>query len=46
MKKIILNLMKCMAATSLSIATLSINTTSNWIIHQPEIPKEIYKLKK
>ncbi|CEK36648.1 Autoinducer prepeptide [[Clostridium] sordellii] len=46
MKKIIFKLMKVMAATSLSIAALSTNTVSNWIIYQPEIPKELYKLKK
>lgn len=45
MKKIVLKLLKNMSVLSFGIAVLSSNSASAWIIHQPQEPKELAKLK-
>ncbi|MDB8791353.1 cyclic lactone autoinducer peptide [Romboutsia sp. 1001216sp1] len=46
MKKLILKSLKKTSYLAIFVATMSVNTTCTWIIHQPSIPKELKKLKK
>ncbi len=46
MKKTLLKLLKSISAMSFGIAVLSANSPSSWIIHEPEMPQDINKLKR
>lgn len=46
MKKIISMALKNVGTLAIGVLFLSANTTSNFISHQPEIPKDIKKFKK
>ena len=45
--KVILNIiLKSMGALSISAVSLSANTTSLWLAHQPNIPEGVKKFKR
>lgn len=45
MKEFLSRIIKNIGCLSIGMLYLSANTTSGWIAHQPEIPKEIKKYK-
>lgn len=46
MKKYLLKFMKYTGNLAAFTALVSINTTCNWFIHQPEVPNSVKSLKK
>lgn len=46
MKKILSMVLKNIGTLAIGVLFLSANTTSNFISHQPEMPKDIKKFKK
>ena len=46
MKKTLLQLLKGISAMSFGIALLSANSPSSWIIHEPEMPQSMNRLKR
>ncbi|MCC0645539.1 MULTISPECIES: cyclic lactone autoinducer peptide [unclassified Clostridioides] len=46
MKKITSKLLQYTGKLSICILTISANTTSNWLSHQPKIPDGVNKFKK
>lgn len=45
MKKYLLKLMKYTGNIAVFAALVSVNTTCNWFIHQPEVPQAVKNLK-
>ncbi len=46
MKKTLLQLLKGISVMSFGVAVLSANSASSWLVHQPEMPKALNKLKR
>lgn len=45
MKKIISKILNKLSYLAMVVAVISANTTCTWIIHQPNVPKGLNKLK-